>query len=371
MEFTWLDFLETHEKEDVSAIRNVISSKKDNMKSVVEAAFSGHPYVTKQEAKLLIESEFTDSKKIPAGLDLDWIVTNKSEILSKIDLMTEHEIKIIINAQDKGSAPSVTTSTMPSSGSSCSGSCDGGGAAVVVGEPVALDVEMEGKKRGRGRPRKIPLSAPIPEKEALSEEEELVKKLTEMGYTVKKANECAGSKILKRESAFDYDFMSEDAGEPEETEEHEAGETKEEEASEDVKSDGLDISWDEIMSKLYNGDGAAPEEEEEDGTSKKEYEDDDGLGTPAQMAGERQKEINMRGLPGSAKKEAVEADDKEPIDEEGDPLDDDDEKEELKKIDAKNPKFAEYLKGLRDRTRSGVKTKMSDMNDMMRDATAE
>lgn len=351
MELTWLDFLENYEKEDVSLIRKAISNKKDNMKTVVEAAFSTHPYVTKQEAKLTIESEFTDPKKVPAGIDLDWVVANKNAIISKIDLMTEHEIKIVINAQDKGSAPSVSSVVNPGTSTANSGS------AVVVGEPIAFDMETEGKKRGRGRPRKNPLPLPSQDKEELSEEEEMVKKLSEMGYVVtKKVDECDVPKKL-RESAFN---ITED-------EDDEEGYSDED----DDNSDGLDISWEDIMDKLEDGDDGKDEDEDErDGTSDEEYAEDDGLGTPGELADQRQKESEFRGTPPQSVRheEGVDDEGDEPIEEAGEPLSDE-EKDELKKIDSKNPKFAEYLKSLRDRTRSGVTTKMSDMNDMMRDAT--
>lgn len=145
----WLNYLEKYNKVDVTATRQIVESMKSNMATVLTAVFNTHPFVSKQEAKLIVEHE----SLVSTGVAPEWLVENKTAILTKIESLTEGEIRIIINNDvSKGSNQS-----QPS--------------VMVTSAPQPTDVEFEGeKKRGRGRPKKV--IAPVNEED--DEEEDTV-----------------------------------------------------------------------------------------------------------------------------------------------------------------------------------------------------
>lgn len=105
MNFDWLSYLEQYEGVDVSPVRNIIETESKLIKSVINEAFGTHPFVSKDEAKLIIE-DF--EKKSPEGIPDGFITEYKSKIVSAIDSLTEGEIKIIINNDvNKGSSKTV------------------------------------------------------------------------------------------------------------------------------------------------------------------------------------------------------------------------------------------------------------------------
>lgn len=105
MNFDWLSYLEQYEGVDVSPVRNIIETESKLIKSVINEAFGTHPFVSKDEAKLIIE-DF--EKKSPEGIPEGFVTEYKSKIVSAIDSLTEGEIKIIINNDvNKGSSKTV------------------------------------------------------------------------------------------------------------------------------------------------------------------------------------------------------------------------------------------------------------------------
>ena len=101
MNFDWLSYLEEFEGVDVSPIRNILETEAKLIQSVIKEAFSAHPFVSKDEAKLMIEDfEQTSPKGIPEG----FVTEYKTKIVAAIDSLNEGEIKIIINNDvNKGS----------------------------------------------------------------------------------------------------------------------------------------------------------------------------------------------------------------------------------------------------------------------------
>jgi hypothetical protein len=282
MELNWLEYLEKYDGQNVDAIRQVLTTESANMTDVVDKVLNSHPHMTIREAQFIIESEFTDIKKAPVGVDAVWVSENIEKINAKLESLTEGEIRIIIhNDTSKGS------------------SCASPAPVVLTGEPSGMGVEVEGQKRGRGRPKKN-LGAPleptgvVPNLSGgplgLSEEginaelsaDEMIEKLASMGYSVNKIDaDDVGETGAEAEEEL---YSDENGGEGElvdSAEDRIGGEEGDEgEESEVIDPDaGMKMKWADIVSILdKDANGVADEEEEEesDGTSQEEYEDSDG-----------------------------------------------------------------------------------------------
>ena len=295
MTLSWLDYLETYEGQNVDGIRKILETEQKNIDVVVEQALTAYPHMTITEAKVIVESEFTVARKAPNGIDPTWVSENITKIYDKLESLTEGEIKIIINNDvSKGSSQS-----MPQ--------------VVVTDEPSGMDVEMEGQRRGRGRPKKVMPPADLTE-------DELVQKLSGMGYDVKKMTEA----II--DVSDDEELIPAESSDEEEEHEDGIGLPKE---------DSMSLKWADIVALL---DGEAKEgsaEAEMDGTSEEEYEDTD---------------AGLEATTGSEDEEIEEAISPEEAD-------------KMKAVNVSDNKDAikDFMNSLNLKTRSGVGTKGKDV----------
>lgn len=209
MDLNWLDYLETYEKEDVSNVRSIMESESQKLGKVVETVMTTHPYMTVKEACHLVETEYTTPKKAPEGIDPSWVSLNKEVVLNRLQSLTEAEIKIVIKTDDN--KPQQT----------------------IISDPVSssdADVMAIEGKRGRGRPKKVQSA------------DDMIKKLTEMGYTVKKETiEEDKDEVDVTDLSWDdvEAVAKEEKGDSEESEESET--VGDEDDSENLRDDGLDV----------------------------------------------------------------------------------------------------------------------------------
>ena len=279
MNLTWLEYLENYEGQNVDGIKKILETESTNLNTVVETVLNAHPYMTVREAKVIVESEFTNAKKAPEGVDYVWVASNLDKIVDKLDSLTEGEIKIIIhNDTSKGSSSAAFP--MP---------------IVFNDDPNGMDVEVETTKRGRGRPKKN-LGAPLEptgvvpnlsgdpkgmtglgvgdgEKLGLSEElseEDMVERLSKLGYSVKKNDDEPGTENMESGEEAEAELQGEETPEIEP------------EGEDDLPGDGdngLKIKWADIVSILDKDENGVEDNEQKevaDGTSEEEYEKDDG-----------------------------------------------------------------------------------------------
>ncbi len=410
---SWIDFAENYLKEDFSLVKNLIKENKAEENRVLKAIFTQHKYVSPKEALYILESEFADDK---------FVKENVSLLKKKIGNLTEHEIKIIINAQDKSSSPTP-----------------------LAGDIGFSDVEFEGAKpKRRGRPPKAQVGAPV-EEPVVTEEEDVDESKSEqklkyaaMGYdsdeplchvtasTAREAMEKAKTVLgkgeywleLVKESISLTESDEEDEEEKEEdveTTEDETTEDTEEESSEDEEEkededteeeSEVDIDWEYVEKALKNliddAQDVAEEkddDESEDEESDAEHEEHETSETPEEEAAEHEGEDetdedeedeeveeNVNNYPVRSSKVKREQpkiedwmkdlddkfNDESTFDKEDSDEDETDDVDEaldpsLKNITAGDPRFADVLKRISDRTRSG---QPSNRNDIMKDLSS-
>lgn len=289
MDLNWLDYLEQYEGQNVDGVRKILTTESETLDKVVGTALNAHPFMTKKEARHLVESDFINPKKAPSGVDPIWVKANMDKVVDKINTLTEAEIKIIIKTDDKMQMPQ-----MPS--------------AMVVGEPVGssdVSAEMEGQsvlrtplgitpRPGRGRPKgstkkgisvdqKPQPTGSVPNFSGTSSgggfstgagealglsEDEMVAKLTEMGYSVSKQTELEEPRETGAEANSELNSR-EDADQEEDLEANE-------EPTDDISDDKeMDLKWSELVADMKGDSAGDKDREHTDGTSEKEYADGD------------------------------------------------------------------------------------------------
>jgi hypothetical protein len=129
----FLDYMKKYCNDDTTKVEKIIESKEIKMKKILESAFDDQ-YVSKEVALHRIQTEFIDDRIAPKSIDKTFLKENMKEVLSKVQKLTEGEIKIIINNDIDKSGVGRSMPTID----------------VVDSD----DMPMEGKKRGRGRPPK-------------------------------------------------------------------------------------------------------------------------------------------------------------------------------------------------------------------------
>jgi len=119
--------------EDVSKSDEIIKDRWNKTKRIIREAYSGS-FVDRGLAIQRIKNDFMDSRTTPFGIDVDFLKENLSYVLTKLECLSEGEIKIIINNDvDKG----------------------GRGKGYCVSEPsIEMGMETESKKT-RGRKKKV------------------------------------------------------------------------------------------------------------------------------------------------------------------------------------------------------------------------
>lgn len=271
MDLNWLDYLEQYEGQNVDGVRKILTTESETLDKVIETVLKSHQFMTKKEARHLVESDFINPTKVPAGVDPAWVTANMGKIVNKIDTLTEAEIKIIIKTDDK-----MPMQSMPS--------------AMVVGEPVgAADVssEMEGQsaigvapRPGRGRPKgstkkgiTVDQSSQLGSVPNLSgeplglSEDDMVAKLTEMGYSISKQTELEEPRKTGAEVNSDLDTREEaDINDIE----------SQDEPVDDMEDDNeVELKWSELVADMKGDSTDDKDREHTDGTSEKEYADSD------------------------------------------------------------------------------------------------
>ena len=122
----FLELLETYEKVDVKKVKEIIAEKEKKLKEIIKECFAV-PFTSPTEAISIIEKDYLTSNT--TSKNVEFIKENKDWVVNKIKNLTESEIKIIINNYENGSK-------------------------VDKVKADNVELETEGKKRGRGRPPK-------------------------------------------------------------------------------------------------------------------------------------------------------------------------------------------------------------------------
>jgi len=92
----FLTFLEKYDKQDVSKIKTIVESNAKAEDTIINEAFSGK-YPSKKEALFNLEKYFTSTKTAPEGVDVKYVQKNMDRLKSKIQSLTEGDIRIIIH----------------------------------------------------------------------------------------------------------------------------------------------------------------------------------------------------------------------------------------------------------------------------------
>jgi len=103
----FLTFLEKYEKQDVSKVKAIVESNAKKEDAIITEAFSS-TYPSKKEALFNLEKFFTSKKTAPKGVDVKFVNENMDRLKSKIQSLTEGDIRIIIhNHEGTKDKPSV------------------------------------------------------------------------------------------------------------------------------------------------------------------------------------------------------------------------------------------------------------------------
>jgi len=92
----FLTFLNDYEHEDVSKVKDILKANKAKEKAIIEAVFKSE-YPSKKEALFNLNTYFTDDAKAPKGVDMSYVKENIKDLKSKIENLTEGDIRIIIH----------------------------------------------------------------------------------------------------------------------------------------------------------------------------------------------------------------------------------------------------------------------------------
>jgi len=103
----FLSFLEKYEKEDVSKVRGIVESQKKKEKAIMREAFSGE-FPSKKEALFKLKNEFISESTAPKTVDVEFFKENFDALVSKVENLTEGDIKIIIHNHEHKAKPEVS-----------------------------------------------------------------------------------------------------------------------------------------------------------------------------------------------------------------------------------------------------------------------
>ena len=138
----FLTFLSDYEKEDVSGVKRIFESNKAKEAKIIKEAFKSE-FPSKKEALFNVTNYFMKKATAPKGIDVSYVKENITEITSKIQNLSEGDIRIIIhNHEGKG----------------------GGG--------MGFADESAKAKKGRGRPKKVPANTGVVYDDAMISDEE-------------------------------------------------------------------------------------------------------------------------------------------------------------------------------------------------------
>ena len=158
----FLKYLSQYENEDVEKVEKILEQKKSKIDAIIKEAFFGD-FVTKTEAIMTIQNEFVDEKKAPKTIDVKFLKENMTDVIKKVESLTEGDIKIVVNNYE-GSKQKPT-------------------ASVISDIDNSDDIEFESTKpKKRGRPSKSQKAEEIAKKTAKKiskKNEENVKEIEE------------------------------------------------------------------------------------------------------------------------------------------------------------------------------------------------
>ncbi len=92
----FLTFLNKYENEDVTVVRDIVESNKKKEETIISEAFKGD-YPSKKEALFVLENEFMNESLAPKSVDSDFVTAHIDEIKTKIEQLSEGDIRIIIH----------------------------------------------------------------------------------------------------------------------------------------------------------------------------------------------------------------------------------------------------------------------------------
>lgn len=256
MSFKFLDLLSQYENENVDVVKKILENKQKKIDSIMKEAFYGD-FVTKTEALLKIKTEFLNEKKAPKTIDISFLKENFDEIVDKVEMLNEGDIKIIVNNYD---APKNGKATLPP-------------IQAVMGDDEE-EIDEANKPKKRGRPSKADKVALDVAKEVADKNEEVVEEIKEdedeevldKEETEEKdeIEECGKDKksSLKWEDFEKYTFDDEEKEEDGEDEIEEVKEEDDQEVveeklninSETLKDDMVDLLMKEFSDKIENSD---------------------------------------------------------------------------------------------------------------------
>ena len=124
----FLTFLKDYENEDVSAVKDIFESNKAKENAIIKEAFNSD-YPSKKEALFNLDNYFVKEDVAPKTIDVSYVTSNLEDLRSKIDQLSEGDIRIIIHNHEDSK---------------------GGG------EKMGFEEESATPKKKRGRPRKGP-----------------------------------------------------------------------------------------------------------------------------------------------------------------------------------------------------------------------
>ena len=92
----FLTFLNDYEQEDVSKVKDIFESNKAKEKAIIEEAFKSE-YPSKKEALFNLTTSFIEEATAPEAVDVAYVKENIEDLKSKIEALTEGDIRIIIH----------------------------------------------------------------------------------------------------------------------------------------------------------------------------------------------------------------------------------------------------------------------------------
>lgn len=125
----FLKYLQDYEKENISAVADIVENNKLKEQQIIKEAFNSE-FASKKEALFNLKNYFIDSKLAPKGIDIQYVRENLHDIAEKIENMNEGDIRIIIHNHE------------------------GPGKSKDAGVQLGMEEEGAKPKRKRGRPRK-------------------------------------------------------------------------------------------------------------------------------------------------------------------------------------------------------------------------
>ncbi|MFW6377254.1 MAG: hypothetical protein ACOCZ5_01285, partial [bacterium] len=189
----FLNYLNRYENENTSEIKKIIKEKKEKINTIIKEAFFGD-FVSKEEAKILIENDVLDSKNI----DVDFMKEHKKDIINTIESLTEGEIKIIIHNNEPGSKSNGGRRGRPANTSNDVTDID-----ITTDDDeddVILDVTEDSPKKKRGRPKKDT------KLESKYKKNKVIKEAVE-GDGVNKAYELVDEGLISKEDLYNIFTM--------------------------------------------------------------------------------------------------------------------------------------------------------------------